>query len=566
MEERSEQDGIRRREVLGSVGLIGAGMAGLGAGTLSAAPALAAQDPAANSQFPPIATPKNEIVTTRDGRVRGYVQAGIHTFKGIPYAAPTAGAARWLPPQPVKPWSGTLPAIAWGPTCPIGENGQWKQPEYKFLLQWDNGIPGEDCLVLNVWTPAINDRRKRPVMFWLHGGGFSGGSAQELPAYDGANLAKRGDVVVVSINHRLNAFGFLDLAGIGGVDYADSGNAGMLDVVQALRWVRDNVAGFGGDPDNVTIFGQSGGGSKVTALASSPMARGLFKRGIVQSGGGFGRWTKPEDSKRVAEAVLDELGMSRFDAAKLGAVRPVDLVAAMDRAGAKLRANGQPAGMGPVANGRFLPVGEGVPREIGDIPMIIGSNATERTVAISEPEVENLSQAELRQRLEKAYPGHGDAIVRAYQQTRPGVRPVEVWASAASWTFARSGSVRQLEQRMALGGTAPTYRYEFGWRTPVLDGRPRAYHCSELPFVFNNVDRTPPSAAGGAPAMALGRRMADAWIAFARSGNPNHAGIPDWRPVSKEAWPTMVFDTRSSVRDDLRSPEILALRATTTSA
>ena len=550
-----EDSAILRRELLTGAALTGASL------TLLSTSAATAAEPIATAQFPALSTPKDEIVTTRSGRVRGYIQAGIHNFKGIPYGAPTGGTARWMPPAPVKPWAGVFPAIAYGQTCPIGTNAQWVQPEYKFLLQWDNGIAGEDCLALNVWTPAINDRRRRPVMVWLHGGGFSGGSAQELPSYDGLKLAKRGDVVVVSINHRLNIFGFLDLSGLGGADYADSGNVGMLDVVQALRWVQDNIEGFGGDPDNVTIFGQSGGGSKVTALISSPAARGLFKRGIVQSGGSFGRWSKPDASRRVAEAVLTELAMSKPDMSRLAETRAVDLVAALDRAGAKLRASGAMAAIGPVANGRFLPADNSLAPEIGTIPMIIGSNATESTVSLSDTTVETMNFPDLAQRLEKAFPGHGQTLLDVYRRARPNARPADIWASAGSWRFARAGSIRQIEQRLTLGGNAPTYRYEFAWETPALDGRPRAYHCSELPFVFNNVDRTPASAAGGPQAVALGQRMADAWIAFARSGNPNHEGIPSWEPVSNNHWPTLVFDSAMSLRDDKRTAEINALRA-----
>ena len=325
---------LSRRGMLTATGLAGVSAA------FAPAPAFAGTQQMPQSETGGISTPSDAVVATRSGRVRGYRFGPVLSFKGIPYAATSGGAARFLPPQPVSPWEATFPALAYGPTCPQGENGQWKLPEFKFLLQWDNGITGEDCLCLNVWTPSINDGEKRPVMVWLHGGGFTGGSAQELPAYDGANLAAAGEVVVVSVNHRLNTFGFLNLAHVGGDDYAQSGNAGMLDIVAALEWVRDNIAGFGGDASNVTVFGQSGGGSKVTALMSSPAARGLFHKAIVQSGGGFGRWATPEDSQRTADAVLQELGIDRFSAQAVAEIRSADIIAAAGRASAKLRAEG----------------------------------------------------------------------------------------------------------------------------------------------------------------------------------------------------------------------------------
>ncbi|MEN3747401.1 carboxylesterase family protein [Sphingomonas sp. HF-S3] len=510
-----------------------------------------------------VRTPAQDVVPTRWGPVRGYRLGRIHSFKGIPYAGDTGGAARFLPPADPKPWTAPFGAIAYGPTCPQGENRQWKMPEFNFLLQWDNGLTGEDCLCLNVWTPAIKDNGKRPVMVWMHGGGFSGGSAQELPAYDGANLAERGDVVVVSVNHRLNAFGFLNLAHVGGDAYALSGNAGMLDIVKALEWVRDNIAGFGGDPGNVTIFGQSGGGSKVTALMSSPAARGLFRRAIVQSGGGFGRWSTPEASQRSADAVLAELSIGKFSREALAKVRAVDLVEAMGRAGEKMRAAGQPFGMGPVADGQFIVRDTGAPGLSRDIPMIIGANATERTVALWDPNNENMTEDQLRAQLEKEFPGHGARLLQVFRARRPNAKPIDIYALAASWTFAGGSTARQVHQRNAqAAGAAPTYRYEFAWYTPALDGRPRAYHCAELPFVFNNAERTNASAAGGAEAITLAHRMTDAWIAFARTGNPNHKGIPRWEPTSAERWPTMVFDAKVSVRDDRQSTELLALEAT----
>ena len=253
-----------------------------------------------------ITTPASGVVETSAGKVRGYVRNGIFTFKGIPYAGTTAGEARFLPPAPVTPWTQVRASMSYGPVCPQPVRGGWASDRLAFLFDWDDGHPGEDCLRLNVWTPAADDRSKRPVMVWLHGGGYEAGSSQELPSYDGENLSRRGDVVVVSINHRLNVFGYLNMAAVGGEKYARSVNVGMLDIVASLQWVRDNISRFGGDPANVTVFGQSGGGAKVSTLMAMPSAQGLFHKAIVQSGSQL-RLASADASAAQADAVWKEL-------------------------------------------------------------------------------------------------------------------------------------------------------------------------------------------------------------------------------------------------------------------
>ena len=246
------------------------------------------------------ASSSKPVVETSAGKVRGYTRNGIHTFKGIPYAATTAGPARFLPPSKLKPWTGVRSSMQYGLVAPQPPR-DWSNDEVAFLFNWNDGIPGEDCLRLNIWTPGINDNRKRPVMVWLHGGGYVAGNGQEHPGYDGENLSHRGDVVVVSLNHRLGVLGYLDLSEYG-ERYASSANVGNLDIVAALEWVRDNITGFGGDPGNVTIFGQSGGGSKVSTLMAMPSAAGLLHRGIVQSGSSL-RQATPDRSRKLAAAV-----------------------------------------------------------------------------------------------------------------------------------------------------------------------------------------------------------------------------------------------------------------------
>jgi para-nitrobenzyl esterase len=275
--------GMDRRDWLKSAATLAGASAAFGAAGCASETTPGGQA-AATPATGTVATPASAVVTTRSGRIRGFTRNGVFIFKGVPYGDTTAGENRFMPPKPVKPWTDVRPTLAWGPVSPHGPRAGWINQEEQFLYHWDDGFPGEDMLRLNVWTPAVNDASKRPVLVWIHGGGYASGSSQELRPYDGERLAREHDVVLVSMNHRLNVFGFLDLSQIGGEKYAQSGNVSMLDLVQALEWVRDNIASFGGDPANVTIFGQSGGGGKVTTLMAMPAAKGLFHRASAMSG------------------------------------------------------------------------------------------------------------------------------------------------------------------------------------------------------------------------------------------------------------------------------------------
>jgi para-nitrobenzyl esterase len=500
-----------------------------------------------------IAPSSKPVVETTLGKVRGYIARDIYTFKGIPYGADTGGASRFMPPVKAKPWNGLRSSMYYGQVSPQGPRSGWKNDEESFMFEWDDGQPGEDCLRVNVWTQGVNDNRKRPVMVWLHGGGFSAGSGQELKAYDGESLARRGDVVLVSLNHRLNALGYLNLAAYGS-QYAASGNVGMMDTVLALEWVRGNIANFGGDPSNVTIFGQSGGGSKVSTLMAMPSAKGLFHKAIIESGSQL-RQSNPEESARLAAAYLAELGLSSSQVSKLHELPAEQLMTAL--AGSVRRANpqaGNPGGGGgwrPTVDGQILPVhpfDPAGPSQSANVPLMVGTVLNEQTHGINHPEYESMPDVETKKRFEERYPGRWERASVEYRKLYPKAKPFDI-LSVAFAAQSRQNAVTQCERFAALKG-APVYLWWFTWQTPVLDGRPRAFHCSELPFVFNNTDRAAAMTGGTADARDLGGRVSDAWINFARKGDPNHAGLPKWAAFATGKAPVMIFDSKCEVKLD----------------
>lgn len=526
---------------------------------LGATPALAIAAPAAKTPANTgidaiIATPSARTVAeTASGKVRGYARNGIVTFKGIPYAASTAGSARYAAPEKPKPWTGVRSSMYYGPTCPQGPRSGWAVDENAFMFEWDDGQPGEDCLRVNVWTPAL-DGRKRPVLFWIHGGGYSAGSGQELKSYDGENLARRGDVVVVSVNHRLNSLGYLNLSEFG-PRFADAVNVGMLDLVASLEWVRDNIRQFSGDPASVTIFGQSGGGGKVSVLMAMPQAKGLFHRAIVQSGAGL-RQSPPDRSLKLAATTLAELGIGKHNADEL-LKRPyqqivmagVEAVRKLAPPGGNVPGSGVGFNWGATVDGKVLPhhaFDPGAPPESASVPMIIGTVLNEFTNGIGRPDFDEMGVDEVRKRIADRYPGRADQIIEAHRKAYPKAKWSEILSIALA-SQVRQNAVTQAERKAAQGG-APAYMYWFTWQTPVLDGRPKAFHCAELPFVFNNTDRCAAMTGGTAEARALGEKMADAWVAFARTGNPNHKGLPNWPAFTASRGETMMFDNRCEVK------------------
>ncbi|HWN87261.1 MAG TPA: carboxylesterase/lipase family protein [Vicinamibacterales bacterium] len=497
------------------------------------------------------------VADTAYGRIRGTEIRGIRVFKGVPYGASTAGRNRFMPPVAPEKWAGVRDALAYGASAPQTEPGARRASSAIAVAA--AGLPpeGEDCLVLNVWTPAVKDNRKRPVMVWCHGGGFATGSGSS-PVTDGANLARRGDVVVVSLNHRLNVLGFSNLASVASADFAASGDVGMLDIVRALEWVRDNIAEFGGDPNTVMVFGQSGGGRKVATLLAMPSAKGLFHRAVIESGATL-QLVEPEAGARVARELLATLGIATGEGQALQAV-PLDrLMGAYFAVVRKMNVDQMTQGFSPAMDGRivpqhpFHPVASAVS---AGVPLMLGSTRTELTSSGAADDF-SMSDAAMRARVRTLLGTHADRAVDVYGRANPGASPSDLYFLIAS-DHRYSGPVMKIAERRAALGAGPVYLYYFRWETPVDGGRLKSPHTIEIPFAFDNVDAAARLTGGGAEAKALADRVSDAWIAFARTGNPNTPKLPQWPAFTAADRPTMVIDTRSRVeRDPIREQRLV---------
>ena len=491
------------------------------------------------------------VVRTESGQIAGYRDGSTYIYKGVPYAQ----AERFMAPKPVEAWEGVRSCRAYGPTAPQAVRTGWQSDEAAFAFNWNDGFPGENCQRLNIWTTALGDSHKRPVMVWLHGGGYSAGSGQELPSYDGRHLAAK-DVVVVSLNHRLNVLGFLDLSAFG-EKYAQSGNVGMLDIVAALRWVKNNIASFGGDPDNVTIFGQSGGGGKVSTLMSMPEAKGLFHKAIVQSGSTLTTMTS-EWSRRIGVAILDELRLNASQIDSLANVPYEHLLAAGNAAVAKVKAesaatgaaSGLLFGWSPTVDGVVLPrhpFSPDAPEQSREIPMMVGTTFTEFAASAYVPQMRNLPEDKVMEMVRQTYGDSTDQFVEAYKKAYPNYKPADLIDT--DFMF-RSQAITQARLKAQQGG-APVWMYLFGWQSPVLGGALRSTHCMEIPFMFDNADLHASMTGGGADALLLADRMSDAWVNFARCGNPNGeggiGGVPAWEPFDAQDGNTMWWDNECKI-------------------
>jgi para-nitrobenzyl esterase len=527
---------IGRRELMKSA-LLGGAMAAASPilGSSIEAEALALD---AESKF------EGAVVETTSGKIRGVIQAGTHTFRGVPYGASTAGNSRFMPPRKPEPWTGVRDTFQNGPTAP-----QLSAPPNALILNHkEPALQGEDCLVINLFTPGLNDGRKRPVMVWLHGGGFASG-AGSAHSFDGTYLARSGDVVVVSVNHRLNIFGYLYLADAGGEKYADSGNAGLLDVVAVLEWVRDNITQFGGNPGNVTLFGQSGGGLKISTLLAMPPAKGLFHKAIIESGSLL-KGIPREDANKTTQRILTKLGLQTSQVDELQSLPVERLLSAIDNRGSA--PGTAPFSLAPVVDGRSLPrdpFDPAAPDISADVPLIIGSVNTEGTF-FTPPDspLFTLDDAGMRTRLMPRFGEATDKLVELYRKEMPNASPSQIYFLINAFP---SAAITQAERKSAQG-KAPVYMYLFTWETPVEGGKRHSPHTVELPFVFNNVLEQPEEVGNGPELQPLADKVSGAWSAFARAGSPSTPGAPKWLAYTAGERQTMIINNEWKLVNDPR--------------
>jgi len=506
---------------------------------------------------------RQTTVETTLGKVRGYMDEGVHVFKGVRYGASTAGSARFLPPARPKPWGGIRDATSYGPRAP--------QPFRRMVPEVGDALVGpgpvsEDCLLLNVWTPGAARNQRRPVMLWLHGGGFRTGSGNSV-FYEGKSLAQKHGVVVVTVTHRLNVFGFLHLAQIGGEQFRHASNVGMQDLVLALEWVRDNIDAFGGDPGCVTIFGQSGGGGKTAILNGMPAAKGLFHRAIIQST----LWdtaitaTEIPDATMAAEMFLARIGV------KPGAIGTLQTMPSERLIEALAAPNDISTKYVPVKDGRTVTMHPFEPTASAlsaSVPMMCGSNETE-SVPYANPDdpfwtSEIADEAMLRDRVMRAIridDGAASRLIALYRSHRPAASRDDLALIIASDNSPLRLSAHAIAERKAAQGSAPVYTYLFKWRSPVNGGKLRSMHCMEIPFVFDHVDNCTFMNGRGADRYPLARNMAEAWVSFARTGNPHHHGLTEWHAFDATRRSTMVFDTECHAANDPYGEERRAMQA-----
>ncbi|HKE59802.1 MAG TPA: carboxylesterase/lipase family protein [Pyrinomonadaceae bacterium] len=479
------------------------------------------------------------VANTKAGRVRGYTDNGINVFKGIRYGADTTGR-RFMPPLPPAPWSDVRDALNYGPSAPQGSR--------------PNEPTSEDCLFLNVWTPALGDGRKRPVMFYIHGGAYSNGSGSS-PLYDGVRLCRRGDVVVVTVNHRLNAFGYLYLARFGGAEFVDSGNAGQLDLVLALRWVRENIAEFGGDPDRVMVFGQSGGGAKIATLMAMPSAAGLFHRAATMSGQQVTASGALNATLRT-RTLLDALKLTPERAAEIKMLPAERIVEVLGTRDPILPFGG--VSFAPVLDERTLqrhPFYPDAPSQSAKIPMIIG-NTHDETRAFLGGDAANFNLT-WDQLPEKLIPNmrvdiQPEVVIAEYRRLYPKYSPSQVFFAATTAGRSWRGAVIEAEERAKSG--SPAFVYQLNWATPKDGGKFGAPHASDIQLAFDNIAK-PGATAIGPTAQSMADQMSETFVAFAHTGNPNQKLIPRWIPYTLSKRETMIFDVPSRMENDPRGAE-----------
>lgn len=491
------------------------------------------------------------IAETAYGKVQGYILNRVYTFLGIPYGADTSGKNRFMPPRKPEPWTDVRPAVFYGPTAPQRMENRWPNNYGTFADHWNYWDVSEDCLCLNVWTPAVADGGKRPVLVWLHGGGFTNGSGIEQDGYHGERLSREGNIVFCSVNHRLGPIGFSDLSGVGGDKYKDSGNVGMLDIIAALQWVRENIASFGGDPDNVTVMGQSGGGSKVCMVAAMPAAKGLIHKAVALSGSTVGA-LDPAVSRKIGEYILKEAGLTASQLDKLQEIpwrTYLDIAGRASKKYLETQKGSGRRGFAPVADDRHIPSGVFYSGESTlpspQVPMILCTTFHEWNPNRADAALEKISLEGVAEKLKNTYGDKAAAIVKAYAAAFPDKTPVELWAMILS------SRVRVVETANAkLKQGQPVYMAWFGWCPPLFNNRMRAFHCSDICFWFKNTDRMYTHTGGGKVPRALSDKMSEALLRFMRTGDPNGGSLPAWPEYTAENGEVMVLDNTCEVRND----------------
>ncbi|SFO05254.1 para-nitrobenzyl esterase [Algoriphagus ornithinivorans] len=529
----------------------------VGAGTLAASIPFASQAHALSSapkaasddQFLQIGD-NIAIANTDSGKVRGYILKGVFTYLGIPYGADTAGKNRFMAPKKPEPWTDVKPTIWWGNTAPQIMDNRYANVHYSFADHWNYDDVSEDCLRLNVWSNGIADGKKRPVMVWLHGGGFTNGNGIEQDGYHGENFAKNGDIVFVSINHRLGPIGFTDLSSVGGDKYKDSGNVGMLDIIAALNWVKTNISNFGGDPGNVTIMGQSGGGAKVTCTMAMPASEGMVHKGVALSGSMLQANDK-EYAQTLGRYVMEEAKLTPATLDQIQEISWREYLDIANRALVRMRKdNPQPGfrgGFGPVADGVHIPKGEFFSETSGhaaNMPLMVCTTFHEWNPTRTNAELEKIDKAGVVEQLKGRFGEQSDAIYAAYAKDFPNASPADLWAMILS---NRQGAINTSTAKSSQ--SAPVYLAWFGWEPNLYDGRMKAFHCIDICFWYQNTDRMYTHTGGGARPRALSDKMSSALLAFMKTGNPNGGGLPNWPAYQVANGETMILDDTCQVKN-----------------